>query len=247
MLNVLADLRTERQRRTRDLLASMAAYGLGSAGRYLTSAPSPARAGKGLVTQVVRMSHEPKNLDLSALTSTSVSAYSVTVLNNVSQGSGGINRTGRQVLIESLRVQLIFQPASNNNAGDLVRVIIVRDKECRGVTPGLGDVLTNNTYGLSSLASSYNFDNVPSRFHMIHDELITLDPQSYFGVANYENYSFKPILINKKINAKTHFYNTNAGNVTDIDSGGIFMFVLNLSGSVQTEYQVDQRLIFRDL
>jgi hypothetical protein len=246
MLNMLANPRTDRQRRTRDLLGSVAAYGAGALTRKLAGPPSKAARAPS-VAQVIRMSHEPKNLDLSASSSTSTTAYSVTVLNNISQGVGGVNRTGRQVLLENLRIQLIFSANAATETGDVVRIIIVKDKECRGVTPGLGDVLTNNTYGLSSIASSHNFDNVPSRFQIIYDEVVALHPTSYYGTVGYLNNPYYPVLINKKLGSKTHYYNTNAGNVTDIDSGGLFMFILNNSGSAQTTYQLDQRLVFRDI
>jgi len=245
-MNVLANPRTERQQRTRNLIGAVASYGAGALARSLVGKGEKISRPMPSVAQVIRMSHEPKNADYQAFPSTSATGYNVTLLNGIVQGTSGTTRTGRQVMLEQLRVQLIFFP-SQTASGDVVRVILVRDRETRGATPGLGDVLNVNTYGLTSVASSYNFDNVPSRFTILSDTVVALHPTIYVTSAALPNAVYVPLLIEKKLGTKTHYYNTTVGNVTDVDSGGIFMFILNVAAAFQTQYQVDSRVVFRDI
>jgi hypothetical protein len=199
------------------------------------------------VSAIVRASHEPKNLDLTGNFSCSTTTGTLQCLNLIQQGSSGNNRTGRQVKLEHLRLNMFFQ-AANNEPNDLFRVIVFIDKESRGANPVVGDVLTNTTFGFGAILSSHNFDNVPTRFKILHDEVIT--PVATVSVSATNALWNEPIyhrLMHIPLSHLVHYYNTSAGTIADIDSGALFFLVYGAQSTNAGLVEFDSRMVFRDL
>lgn len=200
------------------------------------------------VAQIVRATHEPKNLDLFATGLTvSGTTYTAVLLNPIVQGTTGNNRSGREVRNEGLRIALNFQSNQSQANADCVRITVVRDDECRGAAPGYyQDVLQNGVFGQEALNSSFNFDNIQRRFKVLFDKRITLNPAA--GVSGTYGTVFAPVLIEEKLGFKTHYYNnSNAGTIADIDSGALYLFITGLDATNASGWNYDTRLIFRDL
>jgi hypothetical protein len=209
---------------------------------YMTRPPAPSTA---RVQQIIRASHEPKNVDFSA-TAGITGNVAQWLLNAISQGTDGNDRTGRQVSNDSLELNLRFDVDPSSLQDDLVRIIVVRDKEARGAAPTLADVLAYTTTPDYTLVSPYNFDNVPSRFKIYCDETVLL-PNRTSPTTTTSNLT-KVIWKRKfKLGFKTHYFNTSAGNITDIDSDSVYVFLASSTVTKVSSYWIGSRVVFRDL
>jgi hypothetical protein len=209
---------------------------------YMTQPPI---AGTQRIQQIIRASHEPKNVDTYVNTGITANNYS-TLLNPISQGTSGNNRTGRQVINNRLELRLSFDSDPSSLQDDMVRILVVRDKESRGAAPSIADVLQVNTTPYYSVVSPYNFDNVPSRFQILVDDQV-LVPNRTSPTTTTSNLT--RVVYNRlmNLNFKTHYYNTNAGNITDIDDGAVYLFVLSTTVTKVSSVWIAARMIFRDL
>jgi hypothetical protein len=94
------------------------------------------------IQQIIRRSHEQKNSDTANSAGLSGTTVPISiVLNSLSQGTGGTNRTGRQVRNETLRLTFKFETDPSSLQDDMVRILVVRDKESRGAAPSISDVV----------------------------------------------------------------------------------------------------------
>jgi hypothetical protein len=207
------------------------------------SVPRPPSA-----TAIVRASHEPKNLDESNSSAMSTASGTLVLLNAITQGVTGNTRTGRQVQLEHLRLNMLFY---SNTAidQDAYRIIVFIDKESRGAAPVVGDLLTNTTVGVSgAVLSSHNFDNVPSRFKILADEMIVNQPTVSISATNAAwNQPYQHRLYHIKLKTVVHYYNTSAGTVADIDSNALFFLIYGVNTSNPGTFVYDARLVFRDM
>lgn len=199
------------------------------------------------VPRVLRAANELKNLDTTGSGALSGTAYNLYPLNNITQGATGNTRTGRMVMAEAIRIGLILT-LNSANIYDFVRIIVVFDKECRGSSLGSSDILTSNSFGTEQIISSYNFDNVPSRCNILHDEVV---PLHHFVATNATNTAWAGGIFSRvfhvPVKRRVHYYNTSAGTIADIDSGSLSLFVMGSSGSNESTLSLDVRHTFRDL
>lgn len=247
-MDIIMNPATDRQRRTRGVLGAAASYAAGVAARRLVGGVVPRPTRQPSVAALIRATHEPKNLDISSTGgSFSTTAYTLNPLNLILQGVTGNTRTGRQVRLESLRLSFNFQNQGTVSE-DLIRVLVVYDKETRGTSPGSGDILQTNVFGLAQLNSAHNFDNVPTRFQVLADKVMSLTPTVTTNSTNTAwNSPDNHLIMNIKIGRNTHYYNTSAGTSADIDSGGLFLLLMGKNATTGSAYSYDSRLVFRDL
>jgi hypothetical protein len=236
-------------RHLKALLAG-AAYAAGSKSRELASdwfnqtmvprplSNMPITASK----QLVRKTKELKNIDLTAAFAALTDQYTGVLLNPCAQGGAGENRTGREVLFEDCELRMQF--SGNSNAPfDLIRVIVLYDKESRGGSPAIGDVLSQpyTASQTQQINSSWNFDNVGTRFKPLLDKTINLNALYSADVVSHS------LDVRFPIKLKARFYNTNAGNVTDFDFGAITMLVMGYQPVNFSSFSYDSRVTFRDV
>jgi hypothetical protein len=208
---------------------------------------SPAVPRAPSVNAIVRASHEPKNLDISNTYTLSGTTGTLVLLNAITQGVTGNSRTGRQVKLDHLRLNFTFT-ASSAESQDAVRIIVLIDKESRGAAPAVGDVLTNSTFGLGALLSSHNFDNVPTRFKILADEVVCIQPTVAVNSTNTVwNTNIFHRLFHIKLKQNVHYYNTSAGTIADIDSGALYFITWGVNSSGESTSTYDSRLVFRDM
>jgi hypothetical protein len=204
-----------------------------------------------LMSRVVRATHEPKNIDLAA----STFALSITttpniiLLNPIVQGTTGNNRTGREVVLDSLRLSLIFDQNTTALSDDLIRVMLVVDRECRSASMGSADLISSNSSSALQVNSSVDFDNFPRRFRLLHDKVYLLPVRGEnANTSNTLSRILVPLQI--KLNQKVHYYNaSNAGTIGDIDSGALTLIVwsYNATSGTVSSMSYDSRVVFRDL
>jgi hypothetical protein len=201
-----------------------------------------------IVNNVIRKAHEPKNLDQAsgafALSTTTTPFF--LLLNAILQGSGGTNRTGRQVLCDYLQLRLSFFSNASTTNDTIYRVLVLWDKEARGSAPAVTDLLSSTSTNLLEVQSSYDFDNVPTRFRILKDDTFVVPIRATLtSTTTVQTQVFKHYHV--PLNAKTHFYNTSAGTIGDIDSGSLYLCVIQENGSNAPQMGYDSRLVFRDL
>jgi len=219
--------------------------GAESAYAYMTS-PSPQ---KGVVQRIIRASHEPKNFDVFVGVSLSATTTPVEfLLNNVDQGTGGTQRTGRQYVVEKISLRFLFSTDGTGLVGDTVRLLVFVDKESRGTTPGISDVFTLNGSNAVQTISQFNFDNVPTRFKILVDRRVELNP-----AASPTTTTTVPLLravdIELKPRQRVHCFNTTGGAQGDVDAGTMWCWLVSSTATVShaTTASVHSRIIFRDL
>jgi hypothetical protein len=213
---------------------------------YLPSMPSfRGPSEQKLVNRVIRAAHELKCVDNYTYFSLNTT-YSQTLLNGIGQGSAGTTRTGRIVKPESVEITLYANMVTTALGGDVLRVIVYRDNECRGVAAGQADLLANNSSQFEAIISALNFDNVPTRFKILHDSLIVFNP----SVAQTTT-TVNPETVCKKLTLSpggpVHYYNTTGVTIADIDSGAIYLMVFGVNATNTSDLTVYSRFTFRDV
>lgn len=237
----------DRQRRTRNALAAGLSYVAGTTARGFASAKRSKPSTKSQVAKIVRAVHEPKTVDQYqsiTLNGTGVAKY--LLLNTIDQGTGATNRTGRQVMMDHVDINFLIETDPTNLSGDVVRFVVFVDKESRGGTPSSGEVLQYVTNSAVAAVSPMNFDNVPSRFTILADESVSVNPGASPTTTTT---SAIQLMVRRriKLNRRVHFYNTTGGGISDIDSGALWLFAWCLDATAPSGYTMYSRVVFRDL
>lgn len=197
---------------------------------------------------VLKISHEMKNVDLVQNLTNVTNTFNLYTLNTISQGTNAGDRTGRDAVIESVQIRGIMSLGSpSTTPEDVLRVMLIWDRETRGAAPAAADVFLS-TGGGSTCISQLNYDNA-HRFKIVKDELYMINT-SAIGQTAATSWAQNTMLVKNnskthKIGLKTHYYNTSAGTVADIDSGALYLVVVSLYGTVSWSNSI--RVKFRDV
>lgn len=162
-------------------------------------------------------------------------AYSITVLNALTQGTDATNRLGRKILMKSiqLRLELTDQLAATGlqPAGILpgeYRIVVVFDTQTNGAAPAAADIFQSTP--AAGLITPLNLNN-RERFKVVWDKVRHVD-QSGPATAHVKLY--------KKCNYPVVFNAGNAGTVGDIQTGGLFICIATtLSATAAPGLQVN--------
>ena len=149
----------------------------------------------------------------------------ISVLNDVAQGSSAITRIGRKILMKSILVQ-----GSLTNSNAFGRILIVYDRQPNGALPAATDVLTSNT-----MMAVQNLDN-RDRFIILADIFPYAQDESLAGEINGAPMCYKRYI---KCNLET-VYGGNAGTIADINSGSIIMMTNCNGGTVATSLEFSE-------
>lgn len=140
-------------------------------------------------------------------------ATALTLLNGLVPGTGATQRIGQKIVIKSIEIRVRVQVDPNGGVRQLVRWMVVMDRQANGAAPTLAQILNVNTpYGLRNLENR-------KRFKIILDNVKYLAPLNQEGDGCYYHVYFKfrkPLIVE---------YNAgNAGTVADIVSNSLYMF-----------------------
>lgn len=226
-----------RRRQARTLLPAAAA-----AGKFVYDRLSslPGFSEQRMVAAAVRASHEMKRNDQGQAFTAINATFQSFLLNAILQGTGGSNRSGRKVNLEKLRFCYSVQN-STALVTDFVRITIAYDKLSRGASFQQSDLIANNSTQTFALVSDYDMDNVPARFDVLFDKKICINP--HFSGQNELSVGTLDIPLRKQM----HFYNTNTGNVADIDVGAIYLIVSGIAASNFSLLAFYASIYFRDI
>lgn len=152
----------------------------------------------------------------------------------IAQGTGESQRLGRQITCEALHINgIITLPASATGSTDVVRIIIVHDKQANGATFSPSDLLEPGT-GSADFLSYRNLENT-ERFRVLSDKRYTMNASSYSSNSTAPN--------NPQSVPHTRFFNMNFdlkgmkidysgtdGTITEIKSNNLLMFYISENG-----------------
>ncbi len=157
----------------------------------------------------------------------------------LAQGDTDTTRDGKKVIVTSLNARFIISlPITDVNAqtADLVRIIIVHDKQANGALPAVLDILFT-----ADIQSFKNLDNT-HRFRTLLDKTISIASMSgaYNGTTSKFGENFKAFQWFRKLNMPI-IYNDTAGTIGDIVSNNIVMMYISESGNAGCQAQMQIR------
>lgn len=157
---------------------------------------------------------------------TSVSAASntsgvMTLLNGCGRGDDLHERIGRQVTLRSVQLALHAAVTSGTGVDQTCRVILFFDKEPHGAAPAGTDLLTAN--------DDKAFRNLSNRkrFWILMDQKIPLN-------ATAEAYSHQELDYYRRISLPVTFNSGDNGDITDIVSGALYLYVIGTQAAGAT-------------
>lgn len=187
-----------------------------------------------IAKQVAIKQHELKTVNQAYIASGIVNTGGLYLLNGIAQGVGGGQRIGRDVRIEF--IDFHYQLATSANVADTIRLVIFKDKECRGAAPTAADLWTNQTPGVMQL-STWNQDNIGVRFKVLHDQIFNVVPRASIPLNAFQ----KKILVR----SNTHYYDVATAGIAGIDSGSIYLWLCSTTAA-STNAGLDINVYYRD-
>jgi len=164
---------------------------------------------------------------------------SIVLLNGIAAGTDYNQRDGRRAIIDSVSIQgdLFYSSTTLAHPADLVRFMIVYDKQANGAQPLITDILN-----FANADSFYNINNL-GRFEVLSDWTSTL-PQ--VPAATTSAVYFPKIKLNKRISRGTEYSGTGGG-IATISSGALYLIAIGsqVTGSNNTVLEMSARVMFR--
>lgn len=149
-------------------------------------------------------------------------ASSVTLLNGLAPGLAINERVGQQVHLMRLEGHGQVQVTPSTGVDQIVRLIIVRDRQPNGAAPAYNDVMTAvSTFALPSL-------NNQKRFIILWDRTFQLN-------ASAEAFSQIPFAVEIPLDFKVQFNAGTAGTVADINTNALFLLAIGTEASGTTD------------
>lgn len=170
-----------------------------------------------------------------------------TSLNLIPQGITEITRIGRAAFIRKCFIRMTFQITENNMqavSADVIRVMIVLDKQCNKANPVVGDIIS----GTSSIAI-LDFNNLSNkqRFLVLYDknEHIAIPAAGGNGttIETCRMRQTKELYLNFKEPIAIE-YTDGTGDLDTITSNNLVMLLISLAGI--TKFDAHVRLRFTD-
>lgn len=199
---------------------------------------------------VIKQTYTVPELKYKDVTATGIlsGAGSFALLNPLNVGTSSTTRIGRNITIKKLHIKFnivgsafSFTPTSPAQS---VRAIVLFDMQPNGALPAASDILEDATTGVqvvSSTALKYG-----SRFKILMDKRWVVNNQlsASQAPANYECFDEQYL----NLNLKCTYANTNNGDVTDIETGALLLFLTSDTGTAadQPALQFYNRIRFTD-
>lgn len=150
----------------------------------------------------------------------------------VAQGDDRENRKGDEIRIKSVFGRfLIYQSASAaSTQTDFIRIMVLFDNQANGAKPAYTDVVENNN------VMAYRTMGKSTRFHVIYNKLITLDPSNRSKIVSFYK---------KNLNQLVQ-YTGSSGAITDISKGSLILIAWSNQASLTPTINSNIRFRFTD-
>jgi len=164
---------------------------------------------------------------------------SVILLNGIASGDDYNQRDGRRVILDSISIKgdMFYSSATAAHNVDIVRMMLIYDKQTNGAAPAIADVLVN-----ANADSHYNVNNL-GRFDVLIDKTWSL-PQ--VPAATASAVTFPKIKLGRSIKRGTQYSGTGSS-VASIASGGLYLILIGsqaFSGTNNSIIELSVRLFF---
>ncbi len=152
----------------------------------------------------------------------------------IAEGTDDDQRVGRKIVLTKLQYRYtltIVQTTDGESSNDVVRVMVLLDKQCNGAVPtisGASGILTADTFdAYMQLANSGRFTVLMNRWHVMNSTAAVGD-----GTTNEYGQNSKFFQWHKNVNIPIE-YDTSAttGVITTIRSNNIQVVVWSLEGN----------------
>lgn len=208
------------------------------------SASKRSRANKAAVAKVTRIArnvalktHELKETNVTSTGTATTTSLGFTLLNGLAQSTGSSGRLGRDVYIE--KVLLRYELDTTANTPDMIRVLVIFDKECRGAVPTSSDVVQSAVAGFMQVSST-NGDNRDVRFRILYDKTHAINSSTTTAAV----YGMHTAVI--PVKRKSHYYDNASSGIAAIDSGSIYLCYVSRTGGLTT-IMYDSVVQYRDI
>lgn len=168
-------------------------------------------------------------------------------INRIKQGSAYSNRVGSKVTMKHITVQFNINndvpfTQGNGNMNQIIRAMLVYDKNPNGVAPNVGHMLENCGMGsvLSNVNSLPNINNMKNRFLFLRDQRLDYDTSQ-----NIQSYRWE---INCSLPVVYTGLDTASPTITNIAQGALYFLVFASFQGINTMYlgYVTTRVYFMD-
>lgn len=144
---------------------------------------------------------------------------SVFPLINLGRGTDAVNRIGRSIRMKSAQLQLTFTLDTAQSA-DQLRIVLVKEKFTGG---------TAVTYSGGTAKSIFTTSNFDSLRDLNNRENIQILSNKFISLTN-DGVEKRTVKLYKKFNYHVIFNGSNNADITDIQSGALYLVILgNLS------------------
>ncbi len=183
---------------------------------------------------------EKKFHDIATTDAVIAATWSFTAaLLTIAQGTGESQRIGRKITITNIGWRFNFElPTSTaaTQSADLIRMMLILDKQCNGAAPSVADVLEEDLLiGFNNLSNRKRFRTLMDRSYEIGANGMAGD-----GTANDTALATIQDTFWKKCNIPIEYSGT-AGTITEIKSNNILCLVVTTNGLAG----LDGRMRFR--
>lgn len=159
----------------------------------------------------------------------------------IAQGTGEENRIGRKCTLTDIgfRYAVTLPSTTNvNNTSDILRVMIVQDKQCNGVLASVSDIIYPDYKSFNELSNKSRFRTLYDQYHELNADMAGGDTTNDSSVVT-QFYS-----VHKKVNIPLE-YSSTTGAITEIRSNNIVVLYISKNGLVGVDAVA--RLRFTDL
>lgn len=162
-------------------------------------------------------------------------AWVIMPINTMQKGPDQGQRIGWKITVKSIYISLYFSTdAQNTSNQEMIRVMLVKDRETNGVMPVDSDIFEWPNYTDTML----NIIN-GARFRVMKDINFALSPSSH-PRARVIKIKFP------RVNIPTRYNEGDNGDVSDIQNNGLFIVMASNQASYMANYAIYTRIRYTD-
>lgn len=170
-----------------------------------------------------------------AVSMTSDATGSLQLLNGCQTGNDIANREGREINLRTFETKLSCIATAGTGTNQTQRILLVLDKACNGSAPAIANILDAAT------TTSLRNLNYRKRFKILMDKRYTLQKEEV-GQNRMAFKKYKPLRIVTQFNAG------NAGDISDITTGSLYLVSIgsNVAGETAGTVTGSARIRFTE-
>nr|QXP07659.1 MAG: putative capsid protein [Arizlama virus] len=185
------------------------------------------RVGRGFRGTYSRSQVEKKYIDIALANYAGDTTGSVTPLNVCNEGTGVSQRIGRKTCLKSVQVRGMIQTTDEIVANNMVRLMLVWDKQVNGVTATIAEILSAATS-----ASFMNLDN-RERFVVLWDKHFSLGQVSNTATQAFSSGQTSHVVNKYKKLPPGSFsiYDGTGAGIADINTGALYLVTIGMQAA----------------